>query len=211
MTPLPSTAPEPAPTEPPRTAAAPERGTGAADPLADLLAAAARGDDRAFARLYELTSPKLFALTLGILKRRDRAEETLQEIYTRLWRSAHRYDPAKGPAMGWIVTIARNAALTALEREPRDSAGPEEPDFDLWASADPNPLEQVMQSSAARALARCLQRLDERQRRTIALAYFEGLTHVELAERLAAPVGTVKSWIRRGLARLNQCLSDDQT
>jgi RNA polymerase sigma-70 factor (ECF subfamily) len=181
----------------------------AADPLAELLAASARGDERAFARLYGLTAAKLFALTLGILRQRDRAEEALQETYTRLWRFAHRYDPAKGPAMGWIVTIARNTALTALERRPRDAAGAEETDFEQWASADPNPLEQAMQSSAARALARCLQELEARQRRTIILAYFEGLTHVELAGRLRTPVGTVKSWIRRGLARLNRCLSDD--
>jgi len=183
----------------------------AADPLAGLLAAAAQGDQRAFARLYELTAAKLFALTLGILRQRDRAEEALQETYTRLWRFAHRYDPAKGPAMGWMVTIARNTALSALERRPRDSAGAEPTDFDQWASADPNPLEQAMQSSAARALARCLQELEARQRRTIMLAYFEGLTHVELAERLETPIGTVKSWIRRGLERLNRCLSDGAT
>ena len=189
--------------------AAPRAATpAAADPLAELLAASARGDDRAFARLYSLTAAKLFALSLGILRQRDYAEEALQETYTRLWRFAHRYDPAKGPAMAWIVTIARNTALSALERRPRDAAGSEAPDFDQWASAEPNLLEQAMQSSAARALARCLQELDMPQRRTIMLAYFEGLTHVELAERLAAPVGTVKSWIRRGLARLNRCLSD---
>jgi RNA polymerase sigma-70 factor (ECF subfamily) len=181
----------------------------AADPMADLLAATARGDERAFARLYSLTAAKLFALTLGILRHRERAEEALQETYTRLWRFAHRYDPAKGPAMGWIVTIARNSALSALERRPRDAAGADAADFERWASAEPNPLEQAMQSSAARALARCLQALEPRQRRTIVLAYFEGLTHVELAARLGAPIGTVKSWIRRGLARLNRCLSDD--
>jgi RNA polymerase sigma-70 factor (ECF subfamily) len=201
------TALDAAPTDQASTAA-PRASAAVADPLAELLAASARGDDRAFARLYGLTAAKLFALSLGILRQRDHAEEALQETYTRLWRFAHRYDPAKGPAMGWIVTIARNTALSALARRPRDAAGADAPDFDQWASADPNPLEQAMQSSAARALARCLQELEMAQRRTIMLAYFEGLTHVELAERLAAPVGTVKSWIRRGLARLNRCLSD---
>ena len=175
------------------------------DPLAELMAASARGDTRAFARLYELSAPKLFALALGILKRRDWAEEVLQESFIRLWRSAHRFDPAKGSAMSWMVTIVRNVAFTTLERSPRevsaeDAAVPE------MASSGPDPLEQAIQSSAARALLECLKRLDESQRRSITLAYYEGLTHSELAVRLAAPIGTVKSWIRRGLMQLKDCL-----
>ena len=182
------------------------------DPLAELLAAAARGDHAAFARLYQLTAPKLFALAVGILKRRDWAEETLQESFIRVWRSAHRFDPAKGSAMSWMVTIVRNSALTALERRPREIASE-----DAGAAADiadsaPDPLEQTMQNSAARALLKCLQGLDEQQRRSIMLAYYEGLTHSELAARLGAPLGTVKSWIRRGLMHLKTCLEsgDDQ-
>jgi RNA polymerase sigma-70 factor (ECF subfamily) len=176
------------------------------DPLAELLSATARGDRAAFARLYELTSGKLFALALGILRRRDWAEEVLQEAFIRLWRSAHRFDPAKGSAMSWMVTIVRNSALTALERRPREISAE-----DVGAAAEPadtapDPLEQAMQSSQARALFECLQHLEEPQRRSIMLAYYEGLTHTELAARLAAPLGTVKSWIRRGLMHLKECL-----
>jgi len=182
------------------------------DPLAELLAAAARGDHAAFARLYQLTAPKLFALTVGILKRRDWAEETLQESFIRVWRSAHRFDPAKGSAMSWMVTIVRNSALTALERRPREIASEDAGDAADIADSAPDPLEQTMQNSAARALLKCLQGLDEQQRRSIMLAYYEGLTHSELAARLGAPLGTVKSWIRRGLMHLKTCLEsgDDQ-
>jgi len=176
------------------------------DPLAELLAAAARGDQAAFARLYELTAPKLFALAVGILRRRDWAEEALQEAFIRLWRSAHRFDPAKGSAMSWIVTIVRNSALTALQRRPREIASEDAGEAADVADSAPDPLEQAMQSSMARTLFKCLQGLEEAQRRSIMLAYYEGLTHSELAVRMAAPLGTVKSWIRRGLMHLKTCL-----
>lgn len=176
------------------------------DPLGELLGASARGDQKAFARLYELTSAKLFALALGILRRRDLAEDVLQESFIRLWRSAHRFDPAKGSAMSWMVTIVRNGAFTMLERRGREGQASGIADIENMASSEPDPLEQAMQSSAARALLACLQRLDEPQRRSIVLAYYEGLTHTELAARLSAPIGTVKSWIRRGLMHLKECL-----
>ena len=176
------------------------------DPLADLLLATARGDRAAFARLYELTSPKLFSLAVGILRRRDWAEETLQESFLRLWRSAHRFDPARGSAMSWMVTIVRNGALTALQRRPRELAAEDVPTAADVPDSGPDPLEQAMRSSAARALFECLNGLDETQRKAILLAYYEGLTHVELAARLVTPLGTVKSWIRRGLVHLKDCL-----
>lgn len=178
------------------------------DPLAELLAATARGDRAAFARLYTATAPKLFALAIGILKRRDWAEEALQESFIRLWRSAHRFDPAKGTAMSWMVTIVRNSALSALERRPRELASEDVGEAADVADTAPDPLARTVQSSMARALLKCLEGLEESQRRSILLAYYEGLTHTELAARLAAPLGTVKSWIRRGLMHLKTCMEN---
>lgn len=108
--------------------------------------------------------------------------------------------------MSWMVTIVRNGAFTALQRRPRELAAEDVPAAADIADSSPDPLEQAMQSSAARSLFECLRGLDEIQRKTILLAYYEGLTHVELAARLAKPLGTVKSWIRRGLVHLKDCL-----
>jgi len=181
---------------------------GEPESLIELMAAVAVGDKPAFARLYRLTSAKLFALALGILRRRDWAEDVVQEAYLRIWRSALTFDPAKGSPMSWMVTIVRNSAFTMLERRGREVAATGEADIEAMASGDPDPLEQAMQNSTARALLACLQELDEKQRQTIALAYYEGLTHSELSQRLGTPIGTIKSWIRRGLMLLKTCMED---
>jgi RNA polymerase sigma-70 factor (ECF subfamily) len=164
------------------------------------------GDRSALADLYALTSAKLFGTILRIVRGRDRAEDLLQDVYVRVWRKASTFDPAKGTAMTWLCTIARNVALNDLRRERRsaeisDEVLPEIKDEDLqptdeWLCAK----EEVL------ALADCLEALQSDHRRSIMLAYFEGYTHSELAEKTAVPLGTVKSWIRRGLAGLRGCL-----
>ena len=174
--------------------------------LTDLMAAVAQGDKDAFARLYALTSAKLFSLAIGILKRRDWAEDVLQDAYIRVWRSAQRFDPARGTPMSWMVTIVRNSAFTMLERRGREQPSSGIVEIEELASADPSPFEQAAQNAAARALLACMEELEDKQRQAIALAYYEGLTHAELAARLETPVGTIKSWIRRGLMRLKTCL-----
>ena len=177
--------------------------------MALLLRRTAEGDERAFARLYQQAGPKLFALILAMTRQQDLAEEVLQETLVRVWKSAYRFDPGKGAAMAWLVAIARNRALTALDRLPRDRAGPEAPDWETVADQAPDPLEQALAGRETRALARCLQTLERDQRRSIVLAYYTGLTHVELAKRLDRPLGTVKSWVRRGLLQLRGCLEDE--
>ena len=107
------------------------------------------------------------------------------------------------------MTIARNRALTALERRPPEQGLGVRSDWDAIADEGPDPLEQALVSSEARALARCLQELEGNQREWIVLAYYNGLTHAELAGRLGKPLGTVKSWLRRGLLQLRGCLDDD--
>jgi len=180
------------------------------EPLEPLLAAVARGEQAAFAQLYARTSPHLFALLLRMLQRRDWAEEALQDCYVRIWQKSEGYDADRGAPMAWLMTIARYRALDLLrQRRPELN----ESDFDAEA---PSPLEaedpRAGPEDAAAAgeglgrLEECMEGLGEEQRRSVLLAYYEGYTHTELARRLKAPIGTVKSWVRRGLLQLRDCL-----
>ncbi|MBI3452588.1 MAG: sigma-70 family RNA polymerase sigma factor [Rhodospirillales bacterium] len=185
---------------------APAMDTSGPDRLTDLIAAAASGDRRAFADLYRATGAKLFGLALRILRRRDWAEEVLQEAFVNIWRHAGAYRPERGAPFAWLATIVRNRALDRLRRErpvvPLDDA----PGRESWADPGKNPLDLALASAEARRLKACLDELDGPQRESIVLAYYEGRTHEELAARFAAPLGTVKSWIRRGLIRIKGCL-----
>jgi RNA polymerase sigma-70 factor, ECF subfamily len=175
---------------------------GADLPLPQLISASARGD-RAFAALYAQTSAKLFGIALRILRQRELAEEALQESFVAVWERARDYDSARGSAMGWLVTIVRHCAIDQLRRraarpESGSVAGAVLPTLAAFDSTD--------SGAELRALQRCLDELDEQPRRAVLLAYCYGLTRDELATRLGAPVGTVKSWLRRSLERLQKCL-----
>jgi RNA polymerase sigma-70 factor (ECF subfamily) len=175
------------------------------DPLSELMARIAAGDRAALKRLYDATSAKLFAVCLRILGNRDESEDVLQEVYLTVWRRADRFEPARAGAVAWLATIARNRAIDRLRaRGPLAYAEPVE---DLQ-TPDAAPLASALLERAeeAGALHRCLGELDERTRSVIRTAFFEGLTYEALAGRLGAPLGTVKSWIRRGLLKLKGCL-----
>ena len=178
-----------------------------AEPLALLLAETVAGDERAFARLYELTGGRMLAVARGIVGRSDMAEDVVQESFVRVWRWAHRYDPDKGPAYAWLVRIVRNRALSAKDRLHRREGGQCELDAEMPAQAEHDPADQAIRSEAARQVQACLANLPLNHRRSVALVYFEGLTHRELAERLGVQLGTAKSWVRRGLAQMGRCLS----
>jgi len=174
--------------------------------LAALLAACARRDRDAFARLYRATSPKLFGVALRILKREDRAEEVLQDAYVNIWTHAGAYAAGLSAPMTWMTSIVRNRCLDQL-RKPRAEVSDAEGEIaDATASDLEGPLALLERSSDARAIAACLKGLEPRQRQTIVLAYFDGLSHSELAAHLREPLGTVKTWVRRGLMRLKECL-----
>ena len=170
--------------------------------LSDLLARCALGDQKAFTRLYEESSGKLYAVAMHIL-RDSRAEEVLQDAFVKIWHRASDYRPDKGNAMAWMASIVRNRALDMLRRPNLESAVE---DYDAWEGEEPGPLEQTLHRAEGRALLRCLEQLDNVQRQVMTLAFFHGLAHAELAERVKQPLGTVKSWIRRGLQRLRGCL-----
>jgi RNA polymerase sigma-70 factor (ECF subfamily) len=174
--------------------------------LTGLLKATAGGDEAAFDRLYGATSAKLFGVIARIIRQRDVAEEILQETYLRIWDHAGDYRFDKGRPMTWMITIARNRALDCLRRQRPERPLDDSPGRDAWPDPDPGPLDLAIAGESAQALRRCLDELGEEQRSCITLAYVEGYTHDELARRLACPLGTVKSWIRRGLAHLKSCL-----
>jgi RNA polymerase sigma-70 factor (ECF subfamily) len=183
----------------------------AADPdggaayLVELLQRVAAGDRAAFAELYDRTSPQLFGVALRILRQKERAEDVLQECFVAVWQRAGDYDPAKGAAMTWLMTILRHRAIDAVRRGTRRPEHQAEPEDALLALAA-GPADSADRGSALRALQDCLGELGAAQRNAILMIYAYGLTQEELAARTATPLGTVKSWIRRSLERLKKCL-----
>jgi RNA polymerase sigma-70 factor (ECF subfamily) len=173
--------------------------------LAALLARTALGDRAAFAELYRDTSAKLFAVSLRIVRERPIAEEALQDSFVNIWNHAGDYARAKSAPTTWMTAIVRNRSLDIIRRTR------EEPDIDdALASVLPDeraaPAAEAEARAHAHSLQQCLGELDPEQRQTIALAFFHGLTHSELAAHLSRPLGTVKTHVRRGLARLRDCL-----
>lgn len=177
------------------------------DELADLLSRCALADQQAFSALYRASSSKLFAVAIRITRRRDWAEEVLQDSYVKIWHHAGTYDAAKSAPMTWMTAIVRNRALDWLRR-PREVQGSDEVDALLAAIPDeaPGPDERVELRAQAERLVECMKMLGEDQAQSITLAFFHGLSHAELATKLNKPLGTVKTWIRRGLERLKACL-----
>jgi RNA polymerase sigma-70 factor, ECF subfamily len=183
----------------------------AGDPLAGLLAACAKRDQIAFARLYERTNAKLFGVALRILKREDWAEEVLQDCYVSIWTNAGAYSAGVAAPMTWMISIVRNRSLDWLRRPRLEVSGEAADDdseslLDRAPSDDPGPLERLAANVDARAIAGCMGRLEAKQRQAVALAFYEGLTHAELAAHMREPLGTVKTWVRRGLQQLKECL-----
>jgi RNA polymerase sigma factor (sigma-70 family) len=183
--------------------------------LAQLLAQSGLGDRRAFARLYERTSGHLFAVVLRIQRDRSTAEDLLQEIYVSVWKAAAGFDAARAQPLTWLTHIARNKAIDSLRRaqaQPRLESTTRDEDDDrpdaaeALADAGPGPLDLLGQAADRRQLGACMEHLSPPQRQSVALAFFDGLSHAEVAEHLREPLGTVKSWVRRALATLKGCL-----
>ena len=176
------------------------------NPLQGLLLACGRGDHAAFQQLYQRTAPKLFALCRRLLRREQLAEEALQEAFIQIWRDAARYDPGRSLPLTWMGVIVRHRCLDLLRRRRPESSLEDEATFVEPADDAAGPLELMLSVADSHALAHCLRTLSEQQRMCITLAFYRGFTHQQLSGYLATPVGTVKSWIRRGLQRLKRCL-----
>jgi len=173
--------------------------------LAMLMARIAAGERAALRQLYEATSAKLFAVCLRILSDREESEDVLQEVYVTVWRRADRYDASRASVMTWVSTIARNRAIDRLRARGPLAYADQVEDLEIPDGAVSAETLLVAAGEAGR-LHDCLAELDERTARVIRTAFFEGVAYEALARRLETPLGTVKSWIRRGLAKLRGCL-----
>jgi len=183
--------------------------------LSRLLARAGVGDRAAFATLYENTSAHLLGVVLRIQRDRAQAEDILQEVYVNVWRAAQSFDAAQSQPLTWLTSIARNRAIDGLRRtqtQPQLQTSLPNPDnedsdvYDTVADDAPGPLDLLSRASDARALATCMESLNAPQRQSVALAFFDGLSHAEVAANMRQPLGTVKSWVRRALMSLKTCL-----
>jgi RNA polymerase sigma-70 factor, ECF subfamily len=175
--------------------------------LMELLARTALSDQRAFAELYRMTSAHLYAVALRILREAPSAEEALQESFVNIWHHARSYVAAKSQPLTWLTSIVRNRCLDQLRRREVETVTmDDEEDGVQVAAEEPTPLEMLLSGADARAVGACVETLEAGQKQAIALAFFQGLSHGELSKHLRQPLGTVKSWIRRGLERLRACL-----
>jgi RNA polymerase sigma factor (sigma-70 family) len=179
--------------------------------LKALMVAVARRDAVAFRELYDATSTKLFGFALRILVKRELAEEVLQESFVNIWNNAASYQAGLAAPMTWMTTIVRNKAIDMLRRLDNtveiDADTFDKDVMEALESTNPTPIEALQMSSDAKALANCFSRLEGLHRQAIALAFYHDLSHSEVAEQMKLPIGTVKTWIRRGLERLRLCLS----
>ncbi|MGW2931598.1 sigma-70 family RNA polymerase sigma factor [Streptomyces sp. NPDC001156] len=172
----------------------------------ELLVLVAGGDQKAFEDLYGLVSGPVFGLVRRVVRDPAQSEEVAQEVLLELWRSAPRFDPGRGSALSWILTLAHRRAVdrvrsarAAGEREQRETRRAHHPAFDQVA-------EEVEAGLEREWVRRCLDRLTALQRQSVTLAYYDGYTYREVAERLSLPLGTVKTRMRDGLTRLRECL-----
>jgi RNA polymerase sigma-70 factor, ECF subfamily len=175
--------------------------------LASMLGEVSRGDRAAFTRLYEATSPKLYAIVLHIVRRRDLADELLQETYLRIWQHAGQFKPQRGSPMAWMATIARNCALDERRR-----AASRQTEDDAALHALPNDCNSRITDEAtddARRLRAALERLDPERRALVVRAYCLGLTREQIARATGRPVATIKIWVRRTLLELGRHLDEE--
>jgi len=182
------------------------------DRVAERLAdpARQRASELALRELYDLTSTKLYGLAVRVVSNREWAEDVLQEAFLTIWRSAGDYRASLSPPMAWMGLVVRSRGLDFLRRRTTERAdtAQELDEFvsDTVAGDAPDPLDATQASEQATALHECLRKLEARQREVLALAYLRDLSHGELAEQLKLPLGTVKTWIRRGLEQLRGCM-----
>jgi RNA polymerase sigma-70 factor (ECF subfamily) len=175
------------------------------DDLMRLLVAVSREDRDAFQQLYCAVSSRMYGLCLKLAGHRDLAEEALQEAFIQIWHRAREYHTDRGLPLGWMMSIARYRTLDMMRaRKVRHNSG--EQHLEQMADGREGPLDESLRSAGEAQLTGCLDELSDAQRDSILLSYYKGLTHDELARALSTPLGTVKSWIRRGLIALKRCL-----
>ena len=170
-----------------------------------LIRAVARGERPAFEELYQATGPKLYGVAMQLMRSPERAEEALQEAFVKIWHNAADYHQGRGSVMTWMSSIVRYRCIDLLRsksaKEDRQDSLDEEGATELIAPEQPEDPDN-------QALERCMQTLETHDLQYIHLAYYRGMTHAEIQAHTGTPLGTVKSWIRRGLQRLKRCLEE---
>jgi RNA polymerase sigma-70 factor, ECF subfamily len=179
------------------------------DKLPELMSRVGLGDRAAFERLYRAASAHLYAVSFRILKNEGRADEVLQEAFMNIWHNAGAYNAALATPMTWMINIVRNKSIDALRSGKSEHASTSAIDDDaLNVAADSahEPQRLFDDSLTKRKIDGCMSGLGAQQRQALALAYYRGLVHTEIANALGAPLGTAKGWVRRGLEQLRSCL-----
>ena len=171
----------------------------------------ALADESALKELYEMTSSKLYGVAVRVVTNKSWAEDVLQEAFINIWRIAGDYKASLSPPMAWMCLIVRSRGLDFLRRRRSDRADAVQELDDVLSDTlegdSANPMDTALAGEQAWALHQCLSKLDNKQREVVSLAYLRDLSHGELAEQLKLPLGTVKTWIRRGLEQLRGCMS----
>ncbi len=179
--------------------------------LMNLIDRMANRDEAALKALYDTTSSKLYGLALRVVNKREWAEDVVQEAYMHIWRAAADYRATLSPPMAWMGLIVRSRALDFLRRRSAErmhlTQELDEVLSDTLEGNAPNPMNTALASEQAWALQQCMNQLDNKQREVVSLAYLRDLSHSDLAEQLKLPLGTVKTWIRRGLEQLRGCMA----
>ena len=177
--------------------------------LAELIARVALRDQRAFEALYRATSAHLLGVAYGVMQQRDRAEDVLQEAFMNVWHGAGSFKLQQATAMTWLINIVRNKAVDRIRvgvAERRSAVELDEAALQVADEAEREPQRLVEASFLRHHIDACMQDLGAGQRQALALAFFRGLVHAEIAQTMGAPLGTVKAWVRRGSDRLRECL-----
>jgi RNA polymerase sigma-70 factor (ECF subfamily) len=167
----------------------------------------AQGKHKALKQLYELCSANLFSVALRILKDRALSEDCLQQVFYKVWNNAASYDVSKAKAQTWLNTITRNQALDILRKNKHSDQHDTDDALAFIADDGPSHEQHVELAQDSAAMHKCLALLPEQQKIYLEMAFFEGLTHQALSDRTGTSLGTVKTWIRRGLERLRKCMS----
>ncbi|WP_341910789.1 sigma-70 family RNA polymerase sigma factor [Polaromonas sp. YR568] len=179
--------------------------------LIALIDRVALADESALRELYELTSSKLYGVAVRVVSNRSWAEDVLQEAFINIWRIAGDYKATLSPPMAWLCLIVRSRGLDFLRRRNSDRADAVQELDDVLSDTlegdSANPMDTALAGEQAWALHQCLSQLGNKQREVVSLAYLRDLSHGELAEQLKLPLGTVKTWIRRGLEQLRGCMA----
>ena len=174
------------------------------DDLTTLIGLVALSDRKAFASLYKLTSPKLFSICLRILKDRTDADEALQEVYVKIWQRARLFSATSGTAEVWLAAIARNQSIDIIRsRKPIASELDDVPDL---AETAPDPEQALLNKDSGRSIDLCLAELEENRANAVRQAYLDGMSYQDLAEHYLVPLNTMRTWLRRSLIKLKECM-----